>query len=85
MTHTQTEAMILAALDDTQPGQFVAWAPIRDTLPPGVMHRLCAFVALVERGEIDVVKVRGRNFIARPDVFSVAARAASGRSSVLVA
>ncbi|MGW9265364.1 hypothetical protein [Gordonia terrae] len=32
-THTHTEALILAALDETQPGEFIAWAHIRDDLP----------------------------------------------------
>lgn len=85
MTHTHTEAAILAALDETQPGEFIAWAPIRDDLHVDSMLSLRALVGLVDSGDVEVVKVRGRNYIARADEFSTAARVASGRPSILVA
>ncbi|QUD84767.1 hypothetical protein J8M97_09435 [Gordonia polyisoprenivorans] len=82
---SSVEQMILDALQSYPEGEMVPWARIRDTLPPGFWLRLTALGALVERGEIETVKVRGRNYIARADSFSRAAYRAAGSSALVLA
>ena len=82
--YDENEAAILAALAHTPPGKLVPWSRVRDTLPGGFWPRVSALVALVERGEVETVKVRGRNYITPADSFSRAAYAAAGSNPLVL-
>lgn len=81
--YDENEAAIVAALAHTPPGTLVPWSRVRDTLPGGLWPRVSAFDALVERGVVETVKVRGRNYITPADSFSRAAYAAAGSNPLV--
>lgn len=66
VTPEELDAAIMAVLKDFG-GRVLAWPKLRDLLPASTYwDQVQSLVRLQQSGQLDVMKINGRNFVALP-------------------